>query len=309
MRAYRFVAPLALAGFVSVAGAAFAQDTPSATNDLRLTQRVFDNFTQAYDGEPKLNISATGLEDTATVPFGRHWSLYGRGELLRYERFGVSPLVGAGVRRDGRHHMFDASVQGEFKRPIVDIDDSVGEANSAVTGVQYGYRPVRPLLLGVNTTYRNDRFELESRNARTYDAGATVRYQIYGRALMPSIGFSTGRRDSVNPADDFSQRDLIFRLQSEFSGVRLNGRYRHRLRDYTVDDARSRNFGRDDTRRQFTVSAEVPVYGDLAAVAYYAIERNRSSRAGRNFRTQMFSVGLAWRLKFLDEVPEPPEVR
>jgi hypothetical protein len=308
MKRVTFVVALAAAAVLFARVDAAAQARPAATSDTRVTQRIFDNFAQASAREPKENISATGIENVTTVPLQGRWRLYGRGEVLMYERFGTSPLLGIGARHDGRRHVIHGSLYREWQRPIVDVDDTFGEADTLVLGGQYGYRPTRRWRVSATTHVRKNDFERDTFDSHTYDVGGSVRYQLSGRRFMPSVGVASGRRDSVNPRDDFSQLDRFVRVQSEFSDVRLSARYRHRSRDYTIPDETSRNFARDDTRRQLVLSAEVPVFGGLAAIAYYAVERNRSTRVDRRFTTQFFSIGLSWRVRF-SEPPEPPDGR
>lgn len=81
-----------------------------------------------------------------------------------------------------------------------------------------------------------------------------------------------------------------------WSSVYLNVRYREDARSYTTSNPSASNYGREDTRGQWTVSADVRLNRRLAWGVYYTFDDGKSTRADRTFTTQSIISGLSYRI-------------
>jgi hypothetical protein len=107
------------------------------------------------------------------------------------------------------------------------------------------------------------------------------------------VGFSTGERDVDDPSEDHDQQDVWLKVRSiPTPSLYLSFRYRVRMREYTTGDPLSDDFGREDDRDQWTLTASYQLTPRLAANLYADHLDADSTKASRVFETTLFGLGV-----------------
>lgn len=278
---------------------------PRTTAEVRLNSLYFDNFFQAPSGAPKENVVAAGVEarisrDTPLRFGGRPVQGYAYFDYLRFdqEEFGGSPGLRFGARSDARPHSWDTSVQLQKDRPSFDVVDETDRADIARFMADYSYRPVRDWQFNAGLDADRQSFDLaQGRDNRFLGASAGVRYRGFGSEFSPEIGLAFGDRSVDDAAQSYGQVDWILQIRSAPTPpLYISARYRHRLRDYDTGTASSSNFGREDTRDQIVLAADLRAAVRLTWNFYLAWENSDSTAPGRGFKTLLGAFGLTYRL-------------
>jgi hypothetical protein len=206
----------------------------------------------------------------------------------------ASQGVTAGLRSSGRTHGFD--VFGEYltNRPAGDVGELVEQADIRRLAGEYSYRFTRDWQLTALGEYQQQDFEISPGKDNTYTSfGGAIRYRGFGSAFSPEIGATFGDRDADDPDEDHSEQDLFLKIRSAPSSwAYLSLRYRHRTRDYSIDAPLADNFDREDTRQQWTATADLRTGRILTWNLYYSYEVAESTRATREFTTSLFGAGV-----------------
>jgi hypothetical protein len=221
---------------------------------------------------------------------------YGHAAYVGYRGFGPSTGLGLGLRSDGRPGSFDVALQAHRGRPSREVGDVLGRADDASVAAEYAYRVLDDLQLSVLADARREWYELspEKRND-VFNVGAAARYRGWSQ-ISPEVGFRWGRRDILDANEDLEQREVFARLRwTPAPAVYVSVRYRRRYRDYTVEDPARSNFGREETRQQWTVGGDIRLSRHWSWGVYYAREESDSTRPTGVFATQLASVSLALR--------------
>ncbi len=297
---------LLLAALLAVPAAAGAQTdaeafpASGAPERYRLEARfgalAFDNFFQAPAGAPEESVDAGRVEARLSAPLDAERTLdaYGR---LRYTTYGSglddSPGATAGLRWDRERHQADVSLDYERDRPSFDVGDEFERADTLTLAGEYGWRPVRDWQLsGLGEVQEQEFAVTRGRDNRLVAAGAAVRYRGWGYLISPEFGLTLGARDADDPNEDHDQTDYWLKLRSiPAPPVYLSLRYRHRVRDYTIGSPAASNFGREDTRRQWTLAADVETVEWLTVNLYYAFEDADSTKPSRRYETRLLGLG------------------
>lgn len=263
---------------------------------VKLAGLFFDNFFQAPEGSPEEDVLGASVEGGLAVQVREESPLkaYLEADYIIYQDFDPSTGITAGLRREGKPHAWDVSAQYLKGRPSREVRDEFDRADVLGVSGQYSYRVTEDFeVIGLGE-YRHETFELSEDKANdVYNLGAALRYRGFGWRFSPEIGFRLGGRDVVVGDEDFSQREAFVRLRwSPTSALYLTLRYRRRSRDYSVEDPRAANFGREDTRKQLTATADWRHGASLTWNLYYALEDSDSTRPVGVFRTQMLSLGF-----------------
>ena len=295
----------ALLALPAGAAAQLGEEEPSAPGDpaprYRLEARfgalMFDNFFQAPAGAPEESVDAGRVEARLSAPLGREGALSGYGR-LRDTAYGSglddSPGATAGLRWDGERHQAEVYLDYERDRPSFDVGDGFERADTLTMAGEYSWRPVRDWQLSALGEVQDQEFAVtRGRDNRLAAAGAAVRYRGWGYLISPEIGVTVGARDADDPNEDHDQDDYWLKLRSiPAPPVYLSLRYRYRVRDYTVGSPAATNFGREDTRRQWTLAADVDTVEWLTVNLYYAYEDADSTKPSRRYETQLLGVGV-----------------
>lgn len=269
---------------------------------VSLASATHENFFQAPDGEPERDI------DTLTARVRVDWKLPNQrveGEDRLYAALEASSWSGledpfgvrVGVAGERGAHSLDVFLNGIFDRPTVDFEDEVTVADLLRLSGQYSYRLTRSWeLKGLAVLHRQTFEAVPANDNDLYSLGAAARYRGWGSRLSPEVGLARARRDAESESESFDEDEVWIQLRSAATPrVYLSLRYRIRERGYTVNNAASSNFGREDDRDQWTLSADWRAWERIALNLYFATEDADSTRPSRVFETAMLSLGVTAR--------------
>lgn len=253
----------------------------------------FDNYFQAPEDEPEEEVQATSADLRLMWRLGTTSLLKSYVQLQRveYETLPATSAYALGFRLDGERHYLDLFSRKETNRGALDIGDDFEEAEILRHHVGYSLRFARTWEWSLEADFRDQDFDVSTeRDTELFETETALRYRGFGRSFSPEIGMRWGARDAVNDDYDYTENDLYLKLR--FSPVRIfafSVRVRDRSRDYDVRDPTARTFGRKDSRRQWTVSADLLLRRNLAFTLYYDNVDGDSSDPGRIFATQMLA--------------------
>lgn len=263
---------------------------------------LFDNFFQAPDGAPSTTVEAARVsgrfevrpqaEGPLVLVASGARTAYGSG-------LADSTAVAGGARIEASGHALDLMTGVESGRPILDVGDEFETADVFFVEGEYGYRVADDWEVKALLGLQSQSFEVSADKDNTLVGfGPAVRYRGFGSGFSPEAGVLFGGRSAADREEDHSQTDWYFKVRSvPADRVYLSVRYRHRLRDYSIDRQRARNFGREDTRNQLTALLVYPTDGRLALTVYYAYQSADSTLPSRTFDTQMIMAGLTWSVR------------
>lgn len=281
--------------------------TPNPTVEVRLNTSFFGNFFQAPAGVPEEDVMAAAIEGrlTRNLPFDFRQTQPVQGYLyldyMRFdqEQFAGSPGLRVGARSEGRPHGWDASAQLQKDRPAFDVGDQLDQANIARFGGDYIYRPVRDWQFGTGLDYERQSFDLaQQRDNNFIGVGGAIRYRGFGSEFSPEVAFAIGERRVDDSSEDYGQTDWFFQIRSAPSPpLYLSARYRHRVREYDTSNPAARNFGREDTRDQIALAADLRSGARLTWNFYLAWEDADSTSPSRVFDTLLATFGLTYRIR------------
>lgn len=290
------------AAIACVATAAPAQPPPWTDpvfdSELRVNAFRFDNFFQAPEGEPEVEVSLARVEArlAARASDDSPFELYGRGRFDSYsDDLDEAWAVGGGARYDTRSSDADLFLQYEEDRPVFDVGDEFDRANVlAVTG-DYGWRFVDDWQVSALGEWRREEFDQTSGKDNDFlTGGVALRYRGWGYTFSPEVGIEWGSRDATDPNEDLDQRDVWIKVRSiPVERLYLSLRYRVRDREYTLDDPGASNFGREDDRSDWTLAADYQVLEWLGVNGYVSYLDADSTKESRIFETTLAGVGLS----------------
>lgn len=272
-----------------------AADERTFRVDLRLNGLFFDNFFQAPEGFPQDDVNAWAGELRLAAPFLETAEAYANLNYTTYEDpLEASQGVTAGLRSSGRPHAFDLFAEYQTNRPTGDVGELVEQADVRRVAGEYSYRLTRDWQLSALAEYQEQDFDITQGKDNTFvDFGGAVRYRGFGSGFSPEISATFGDRDADDPDEDHSQQDLFLKIRSAPADwAYLSLRYRHRTRDYSIDNPFASNFEREDTRTQWTATADLRTGDILTWNLYYSYEDAESTLATREFTTSLFAAGV-----------------
>ena len=269
--------------------------------EVRFDLLSFGNFFQAPADALETDVTATRIRARlgTTVDLDRPLKLYAEFGRVSYNDLGGSNAVGGGVQYLGRPQSFRLSVGLQTDRPTIDVGDEFDRADVTTIRGEYGYRPNRDWEVKGLLTLQFQGFDLNSSKDNTlFGTGAAARYRGFGSLFSPEIGVIFGGRGAVDRHEDHSQNDLYLKVRSAPAPpLYLSVTYRHRTRNYSIDDQAARNFGRADTRKQLTALAEIHTWTYVYLNVYYAFQDGISTLASRTFTTHMLTIGVSLRTR------------
>jgi hypothetical protein len=298
-------ASLLLAASLAVATPLVAQplgvsEPGTFRSEARLQFWHFGNFNQTSDPALEQDVRALGLElRSAWHPDNVPFDVYAHVNYLNWDAdrddsYGVR--VGAAL--DGEVHDFNVFLERAENRATFDVGDTV--SNAAVTTLSGEYsRRYGDWQPGVEATYERQRFDVaETGGDNDYKAaGANVRYRGFGWKFSPEAGFLIGERVSDNGEESYDEDVWYVQLvYVPIPRLYLSAQYRDRSRDYAVRDPFNRNFGRQDDRPQWSIVGSLKMTDRLTGLLYYSNEDAQSTRAGRDFQSDILILSLAVKL-------------
>ena len=266
--------------------------------EVRFDLLSFGNFFQAPGDALETDVTATRIQGRlgTTVDLDRPLKLYGEFGRVSYNDLGESNAIGGGVQYLGRPQSFRLSFGLQTDRPTIDVGDEFDRADVTALRGEYGYRPSRDWELKGLLALQFQEFDLNASKDNTlFGTGAAVRYRGFGSLFSPEVGVILGSRGAVDRNEDHSQNDLYVKVRSAPAPIWLSVQYRHRTRDYSIDDQAARNFGRADSRKQLTAVVEIHTWNHVYLNIYYAFQNGMSTLPSRTFTTQMLTIGISLR--------------
>lgn len=266
--------------------------------EFQVNASYIANFFQVPDELPKRNVTAWTGDGRVDFPFaGRRGRAFLRASGTVYNEFAPGAGLAGGGRWSVGPHEFDATAGVRWRSPRVEVGNQIGSADLVYASGSYGVRPVRQFELSALVDYYRATYSTStSRNHDAFDAGGAVRYRGFGYEFMPEAGAALGRLDARLDTEDYDQRTFWIAASSiPARPVYLSVRYRHRWRGYSTDNVAASSFGREDTRHQLTITADVGLAARWSWLLYSSFEDARSTRASRMFTTQLLLTGLAYR--------------
>ena len=303
---------LGATGPVAAQGAAQGQQPPSATaqaagreaaeprlrSELRVAGMRFGNFFQAPDGAAQRDVDAAQGELRLAWRMDESLSLRGSAIYTAYgDGLEDSPGLGLALRSEGERHEWGAGVEWRDELPVFDLGEGFGGTAEVLrASADYAFRLTRAWQLGALGEWeRQEIAGFPGRDNEATAVGAAVRYRGWGSAFSPELGVESGRRDATDPNEDFDQRDVWLRLRSApTADLYLSFRARQRDREYDVATPAASNFGREDDRRDYTLSADYRLTGNLGLNLYANFLDAGSTKPSREFESSMVLAGVTW---------------
>jgi hypothetical protein len=258
------------------------------------------NFFQAPPGEASRDVLAGTGELRAVLPLER-WGgeLFGTLGGALYGDFDPSYTLLLGARAGGRVHRLDGTLSLRARSPRMEVGDTLGFADVLFAAAGYALRPVPALeiraLAEADWQSYGRSHDLDNRSVQ---AGGSVRFLGLGSRLSPEMGVTVGGRDVRLEVEDYRERTLWLTLRSApVAPLYLTLRYRARLRNYSCDEPGSRNLGREDDRRDLTLTVDLALGGRWSWSAYLSRLQADSNRDGRGFRTLYLLSSLGYRVR------------
>lgn len=270
--------------------------SPSA--EFRTAGAFYGNYFQVPDSGVRKDVwgavTEIGFEDP--VADSDRTRSYARIELLQLREIGTSPAVLFGVKRRGRTHRFDVYATMQWNRPRSDVGDELERADQLGGGAEYTLRVAGFQMTGEGE-YREEFLKPQRvTTSRTYEAGGSFGYRAFRGRVVPEVGLLRGRRMTGIARTEYVRDTSYVGLRmTAVPRLSIGVRYRRRLRDYTIQDVNSKNFGREDRRDQIRASVDIATDGPLIWNCFGAVEEGRSTRPGRAFVAKSFGMGFTLR--------------
>lgn len=264
---------------------------------VRLGGTSHDNFFQTADDEPPTGMTTGEAEALLTwrlAPGSRHRAFLHATHTELEELQGTTALR-LGLHLDDRRHALHLWSRLQRGHKVQDLEDDAPEPVERL-GFFAGYRlrPNRSWSVELVGDLVQERPETSSRDAETLGLAAAVRYR--GLELFaPELGVLWARSEGDRASRDYEERGLFLKLRLQpFRLLVLEIRGRQRERAYGIRDPDASNFGRQDTRRDWSVGAHFLVVDDVVLNLTYEMDERESSRARRSYSAHRFSLGLSF---------------
>lgn len=288
---------------LAAAGNAAAQNRPEVmslppevSGYIRMGGIHFDNFFQLPDELPRRDMWAGVLEARVEHHLGSDggFRAYTRADLFQFQHRGLSPGLLGGVRRVQGMHRFDVSLLAQWNRPRFDSGDSPEHATILGGYGSYSLN-VASLEVAALAEYVVESPKLRpGQDSASHDEGFAIRYSLFRRRLSAEVGATQGMREADDLSQNYAQETRWIAVRtSAIPRVYLSARYRTRERDYTIESAASRNYGREDRRRQLTGYLEIALWGNVVWNLSGGFEDAESTRRTSAFRSKQFATTLS----------------
>lgn len=272
-------------------------EAPSPTIAFQSGGGYLLNFFQAPEGSPQRNVaSGTGRIRVGYPLFGPGTEVTGvlGGDL--YDGFDPSLYASLLSRWTRGIHRLEADASVRTRSPRSEVGDTVGFADVIIAGASYKLRPWSSLQVEALAEFDRQAYNrTRERNNHSFRMGGSLRFLGLGYAFSPEVGASTGVRDVKADEEDYDETTYWVTIRSVPSPpMYLSLRYRARSRSYTLDQADSRNFMREDDRQDLTLTAEIDLGTHWSWTAYLSFLHADSTKRSRVFDTQYLWTGLTY---------------
>jgi hypothetical protein len=285
---------------------------------VKLFGTSYGNYFRSPDDEPATQVSSLSIEGRFIFALHRERRIklylqaireeFDDAEILR------SPTFALGLRIDGERHRFDFASRYQFDRGLLDIDDDAEPSDIRTHSAAYSVRFAEDWEWKLEGDFREQRFgfSLRERDSELLSGATSIRYRGFGRRFSPEIGIERRSRDAVDPHNDYEEEHAWVKLRfSPLDALTMSLRYRARRRDYRIETPDDSNFGRLDTRGEWSLRADWLVTRRLAlnfAATRFATD---STREGKGFTADQFRFGATVRVGPMRgprpvRAPQPP---
>ena len=271
---------------------------PGMGGEVRVGGTRYGNFFQAPDDAEQRDVDAAQgevrlawrLDDLLTLRAGALYTAYGDG-------LEDSPGLGLALRAESGRHEGGAGLEWRDEQPVFDLGEGFGGTAEVLRALgDYSYRLTRHWQIGALGEWERQEFaSFPERDNEAAAIGAAARYRGWGSAFSPELGAELGERNATDPNENFEQRDLWLRLRSAPTrDLYLTMRVRQRDREYGVAAPGASNFGREDDRLDYTLSADYRLTVDLGLSLYANYLDADSTKPSRVFDSSMVLFGAIW---------------
>jgi hypothetical protein len=267
---------------------------PEVTGYIRMGGILYENLFQLPNDGPRRDVPAGVLELRVEESLGRDdaFRAYTRADVFQFQQLGFSPGIQGGLRRVQGANQFDLSLSVQWNRPRFDRGDELEQANVLAANGSYTLMVVSSLELIALAEYQRDSLKLKrDQDSESHDLGGALRYRAFGRHVTAEVGVMQGARETSRPDQEYVQEtQYVLVRTTAIPRTYLSVRYRTRLRDYIIEDAKSRNFGRQDRRQQMTCYLDIALWGNLVWNLSGGFEQGESTRTTSAFRSKQFAT-------------------
>ncbi len=259
--------------------------------DLHMSHAFNNNYFQAVAGAPRQSVWLTNFSTSLNVTISQSYDQQFTAGVNLQRNFlqGIEnadwSVFGANLRYAYKTHQF--TFHGLFlpqKLNFVTQDAASGISRTSGFGADYANRPNPNMRLRAFYRLNDIRYpEFSNRNVKIHFASGDIQYRLHN-LFMPGIGFEYS--NTMAKTDNYVYREMtpVLLLGARFGRIAsVNLRYRYKMRDYTISDSQSGNFGRRDFRHDAYMYAGIGLGRYLYLIAFGSYMKNSSSRAYRSF--------------------------
>ena len=257
----------------------------------------FENFFQAPAGEPEQDVETFRTEGKVAFRLrpDRPLAVYGQAGFTGYgDGLDDSTRIGLGLESEARGREWAAGLERIRDQPVFEVGDEFDRADVLRAAVRSAHRITDDWELTGLAEWRRQEFDLTAQKDNDfYSGGGAIRYRGWGYGFSPEIGVELGRRDAEDPNEDHDQQDVWLKIRSvPTPPLYLSLRYRHRTRDYSIDDPLASNFDREDERDDWTLNGRYRLTEWAALDLYYKYLDADSDKESRIFSTHTLGLGV-----------------
>lgn len=265
---------------------------------VRLSGWYSDNFFQApSEGLPTELKATTGEMRLVVRSLIPGLNVQARVNRTHFERFDPSMAAVAVIDWTVGPHSLEFTGGRQSRSPRLLGGDQAGFANTTHGAVGYGLMLPGKFQASALGHHYNIRQHGRPGEFRLSGAGGALRWRGLGSRFSPEVGAMESRWEGGAESETYVEQTRWALIRaSPWSSVYLNVRYREDARSYSISSPSASNYGREDTRGQWTISTDVRITRRLAWGVYYTFDDGKSTRVDRTFRTQSIISGLSYRI-------------
>jgi len=268
---------------------------------LHLERSRYDNFYRVPEDEVAGDTTADRalLRVLWSLFENRPYQLFAEAQQTAYTDQPSAEVFAGGFRLDGERHYVELRGEVSRDRPSSDLEDDPDPADVQRFAGEYDVQVSRHWQVSTGGHLEDRTHDQPGRASQAVDAGTALRWRGRGSLFSPELGVAWGRKNADRVNEEYSQRDLIVRLRSRpLDPLYVSLRYRYRDRDYDAESIRASNFGREDTRDEWTLRADWTLARFAIVNLEYVWMDGQSSRPDKAFESSELALGLTLRHKY-----------